>query len=129
MSAPSRRIDFVARARLAWGDLPDWVTALAEACSADTQAAVAKRLGYSASAISATLANRYAGDVGEISERVRGAYLSATVECPRKGPMNRNACLQWQDKPFAATSADRVAMFHACRSGCPHSRVKGGSAA
>ena len=125
MSAPFRKTDFVGRARAAWGDLPDWVLALAEACAADTQAAVAKRLDYSASAISATLANAYRGDVGEISERVRGAFMSAVVECPRKGTMNRNTCLRWQDKPFAATSADRVAMFHACRSGCPHSRLKG----
>ncbi|GJD97750.1 transcriptional regulator [Methylobacterium iners] len=124
MRASSRKTDFVARATAAWGEPPDWIVRLAEACSSDTQTVVAKRLGYSASAISATLANAYRGDVGEISERVRGAFMSAVVECPRKGTMNRNTCLQWQDKPFAATSADRVAMFHACRSGCPHSRLK-----
>lgn len=125
MSAPARKTDFVARAREKWAEPPEWVLALAEACTAKSQKDVAEQLGYSASAISATLANAYKGDVREISERVRGAFLSFQVECPRKGTMDRNTCLQWQDKPFAATSADRVAMFHACRSGCPHSRLKG----
>lgn len=123
--AARKTTDFVARAREGWGEAPDWVLVLAEACATSTQAAVAKQLGYSASAISATLVNSYRGDVGEIAERVRGLLMAAEVECPRKGRMNRNTCLQWQAKPFAPTSSDRVAMFRACRSGCPHSKLKG----
>lgn len=125
MTRTVRKTDFLARVRECWPEPPDWVVALAEACTERTQAAVAQQLAYSPSAISATLANRYLGNVEEIAERVRGAFMSLKVDCPRKGPMSRNTCLQWQDKPFAATSADRVAMYRACRSGCPHSRLKG----
>lgn len=125
MSAAVRKTDFLGRVRQCWPEPPAWILALAEACTARSQAEVARQLGYSASAISATLANRYPGDLVEISERVQGAFMSFRVACPRKGEMSRNACLQWQDKPFAPTSADRVAMYHACRSGCPHSRLKG----
>lgn len=125
MKAPAKKTDFVARATACWASPPDWIIALAEACAADTQTAVAKRLDYSPSAISATLANTYAGDVDGIAERVRGAFMNHQVECPIKGAMSRNTCLQWQGKPFAPTSADRVRMFHACRSACPHSRLKG----
>ncbi len=123
MSAPVRRTDFLARVRQCWPEPPAWILVLAEACNAQSQTEVARRLGYSASAISATLANRYPGDLVEISERVQGAFMSARVAYPRKGEMSRNTCLQWQDKAFAPTSADRVAMYHACRSGCRHSRV------
>lgn len=120
------RTDFVGRARERWPEpIPDWVVALAEACTAKTQAEVGRQLGYSGSAISATLGNTYGGDVAEIAERVRGAFLGREVDCPRKGRMRRDVCMAWQAKPFAQTSSDRVAMFHACRSGCPHSRLKG----
>ena len=120
------RTDFVGRARERWPEpIPDWVVALAEACTAKTQAEVGRQLGYSGSAISATLGNTYGGDVAEIAERVRGAFLGREVDCPRKGRMRRDVCMAWQAKPFAQTSSDRVAMFHACRSCCPHSRLKG----
>lgn len=125
MKAPAPKTDFVTRARAAWPTPPDWIIALAEACAAETQAAVARRLSYSPSAISATLANTYGGDVEGIAERVRGAFMNHRVDCPIKGAMGRNICLQWQAKDFAPTSSDRVRMYHACRSGCPHSRLKG----
>ncbi len=119
------RTDFLARVRESWPDPPDWVVALAEACTSKTQGEVARLIGYSPSAVSATLANKYTGDVAEIAERTRGAFLGQHVICPRKGQMRRDVCMAWQAKPFAQSSSDRVAMFHACRSGCPHSRLKG----
>lgn len=124
MKARASKTDFVARANACWPSPPDWIIALAEACAAHSQTAVAKRLAYSPSAISATLSNSYLGDVEGIAERVRGEFMAHRVDCPIKGSMSRNICLGWQAKPFAATSADRVRMFHACRSGCPHSRLK-----
>lgn len=120
------RTDFLAKVRERWHEPPDWILALAEACATRTQAEVARQIGYSASAVSATLANTYAGDLAEIAERVRGAFLGSEVACPRKGRMRRDVCMAWQAKPFAQTSSDRVAMFHACRSGCPHSRLREG---
>lgn len=121
------RTDFLARVRERWpAPAPEWVVALAEACATRTQAEVGRQIGYSASAVSATLANSYGGDLDAIAEKVRGAFLGQLVACPRKGAMRRDVCMTWQAKPWAPTSSDRVAMFHACRSGCPHSRLKEG---
>ena len=119
------RTDFLAKVRERWGEPPDWVIALAEACAGRSQAEVGRQIGYSASAVSATLSNTYAGDRDAIAEKVRGAFLGIQVICPRKGAMRRDVCMGWQAKPWAPTSSDRVAMFHACRSGCPHARLKG----
>ena len=125
MSARART-DFVAKVRERWPDpAPDWVLALAEACATRTQDEVGRQIGYSASAVSGTLSNTYTGDRDAIAEKVRGAFLGQHVICPRKGQMRRDVCMAWQAKPFAQSSSDRVAMFHACRSGCPHSRLKG----
>ncbi|MGF3027994.1 helix-turn-helix domain-containing protein [Methylobacterium aquaticum] len=127
MTSAQQKTDFMGRARSGWGGKPpDWVIALAEACRDKTQTKVAQQLGVSPSQVSQILANKYPVNLDTIAEKVRGAFLGSFVECPRKGAMRRDVCLQWQGKPFAATSADRVAMYRACRSGCPHSRLKEG---
>ncbi|MGF3022623.1 transcriptional regulator [Methylobacterium aquaticum] len=119
------RTDFLATVRASWSDPPDWVIALAEACRDKSQTRAAQQLGVSPSQVSQILANKYGASLDNMAEKVRGAFLGFEVECPRKGAMRRDVCLQWQAKPFAATSADRVAMYRACRSGCPNSRLKG----
>lgn len=109
------------KATSAWGgDLPDWVRVLSEACAQSTQSAVAKRIGYSASAISQVLSNSYRGDIKRIEQMVSGALMSVTVICPMQGELSRNICLDWQAKPYAPTSSYRVAMYRACNGGCPH---------
>lgn len=119
---------FVEKATAAWGaPLPDWVEALAVLAEAQGLAAAGKAIDYSGSLVSSVLANKYAGDLGRVEEKVHGALLGRTVECPRLGEMARSVCLEWQKKPLAHTSSLRVEMFHACRSGCPHSRLSGGS--
>lgn len=117
--------DPVARAAAAWGDaIPDWVVVLAEACRmAGSQSAVARRLEYSATTISQILSKTYLGDVGRVEQMVRGALMAETVVCPMLGDVARNVCLDWQSKPYSPTSSHRVAMFRACRSACPNSRI------
>ncbi|MGF3028003.1 transcriptional regulator [Methylobacterium aquaticum] len=119
---------FLRKAEAAWGDgLPPEVRALAERCDTHTAAAAAKAVGISPATVSHLIHAKVENhDLAKIYGKIRGALLSETVECPRKGAMRRDVCLQWQAKPFAATSADRVAMYRACRSGCPHSRLKEG---
>ncbi|MBA5777444.1 transcriptional regulator [Stappia sp. F7233] len=129
MSAASgNRPDNVAKARLAWGaTIPEWIIVLAEACNRESQAAVARKVGYSASAVSQVLSNSYHnGDIARFEQASRGALMSETVTCPVMGEMARNVCLSWQRKPFATTNAHRVRMHQACRTGCPHSLIKGG---
>ncbi len=112
-------LDQITKAKAAWGEaIPAEVLALATACRAETSRAVAKRLGYSDAVISHVLANRYPGDLPKLFAKVRGAYLGETVHCPELGELSRDACLNWQSTPFAATNSTRVRMFHRCRV-CP----------
>lgn len=119
---------FAEKVTAAWGaPLPDWVDALAQFADAHGLNATGKAIGYSGSLVSQVLNNKYGGDVGLVEEKVQGALLGRTVECPRLGEMIRSVCLQWQKKPLAHTSSLRVEMFHACRGGCLHSRLTGGA--
>lgn len=127
MSIASSKVDFVCKATLAWGEPPDWVLALAEECNGSTQSAVARRLGVSAGLVSGVLAGTYGrkgGDMQRVEEIVRGALMGVQVICPVLGELTRDRCLDEQEQPFRATSAQRARLYHACRRGCPHYRGK-----
>lgn len=116
--------DFLAKVDTAWGDsAPDWVRILAEACAASSQSAVAKKIGYSAPTISAVLGNTYKGALPKVATAVRWHLGGDTVSCPMLGDIRKTECLDWQGKPYAVTSSHRVAMYRACRGGCPHSSI------
>lgn len=123
MARGPEKKDFVAVVRSTWGDdLPRWVMVLAERCTEERQAAVAKRLEVSASMISAVLANTYTAKGGStvgLEAKVRGAYMGETVACPVLGEIGTDRCLDEIDQPFRATSAMRAQLFHACRK-CPN---------
>ncbi|QDY99086.1 transcriptional regulator [Nitratireductor mangrovi] len=126
MSAPDR-ISMVDKAVTAWGEPPDWVRELADLADREGQRAAAGRIGYSASTVSMVIANRYGGgDLARVEEKVRGALMGVVVDCPVLGAIGRDVCLDWQKKPFAATSSRRLQMYRACRAGCPHARIKNG---
>lgn len=120
------KLDNVTKARSAWGDPPpDWIVTLAECCDAETQIAVAKRLGYSSTAVSLVLSRRYEkGDMVRFEAAVRGALMAETILCPTIGAeIGRDVCQNWQRRPFSTASANAVRMYQGCRSGCPHSRL------
>jgi len=127
MNTPLKK-DNVVTAVAAWGDpAPDWIIVLAEACNMESQAAVAKRIGYSSSTVSQVLSNKYQmGDIAKFEQTVRGALMAETVDCPIIGDMTRDVCLNWQARPFSTTNSNAVRMFQACRAGCEHSRLKAG---
>lgn len=121
-----QKLDNVAKARAAWGeDAPEWVIALAESCNRETQAAVARKIGYSSSTVSQVLSNSYQlGDMIRMEAVVRGAMMSETVLCPVMGTeIGRDVCSGWQKRPFSTASANAVRMYQGCRSGCPNSRI------
>lgn len=108
-----------------WGETPDWVAELAQLADREGLAKAGARIGYSASVVSQAINNRYAmGDLGRVEEAVRGALMGLEVECPVLGPIGRNHCLDEQKQPFRATSRHRAQLYHACRGGCPHSKLK-----
>jgi len=106
------------------GAVPDWVAELAQLADREGLKAAAARVNYSPSAISNVINGRYQGDLGRVEECVRGALMGATVDCPALGLIGRDACLEWQKRPFSPSSSIRVQVYRACRSGCPHSKLK-----
>lgn len=120
----STAVDYVEKARIAWGDpLADWVSALAEAATANGAGKIAKRLGYSPSVISQVLSTKYAGDLGKVEQMVRGALMGATVVCPVLDEIGRDQCRREQSTPFRATNSTRARLRRACRT-CSNREVK-----
>ena len=113
-----------AKVRAGWGERrPDWIDALAAACDAASQARVAPRLGYSAATLSYVLAGSYKGDVAAVERRVRDTLMRRTVTCPVQGAIGGDDCVRNQSLPYSCHNPQRVALYRACRSGCPHSRL------
>ncbi len=101
----------------------EWRERLAEECKRLSQAKVARRIGYSPAVINQVLRGSYKGDLRAVQKAVEGALMGATVQCPILGELPANRCLEIQAQPFAATSPTRVMLHHACRNGCPNSRI------
>lgn len=116
---------FVEKVSNAHVTLPEWLVELASVADREGLAGAGRRIGYSASAVSTVLANKYAGDIDRVEQMVRGALMAVTVECPVLGEIGRDRCLSEQKEPFRATSRHRAQLYHACRGGCPHARKKG----
>ena len=112
----------LAKARGAWGTIPDWVEALAAACDARSQSAVAQRVGYSAATLSYVLGNKYQGDGRAVERAVRQALMRAELTCPVLGPIDGAACVAHQRLPFSPHNPQRVALYRTCRA-CPHSSL------
>jgi hypothetical protein len=107
----------------AWSSQPDWLLALAEACDEATQAAAARRIGYSGATVSYVLNGRYTGDLKAVEAAVRDALMRGTVECPVLGEIVGEDCRKHQAAKFSAGNPQRIAVFRACRNGCRHSRL------
>lgn len=126
-SSPSVKPDFLAKAREAYGDaLPEWVEELAKLADKTSAAAAARRVGIGSSTVTQIINGSYgAKDWSAIESRVRGVLMLEEVICPVLDVITKDHCLDEQGKKFTGTSAARTSLFHACRSGCPHSRIKG----
>ncbi len=119
--------DFVDNAIQAWGALPpDWIMALAEDANRTSGTEAAQRIGYSSAVVTSVINNNYRGAMKTVEARVRGALLAEEVDCPIIGAIRRDRCMDEQKKSHIGSSAQRTRLYHACRSGCAHSRLKGG---
>jgi DNA-binding transcriptional regulator YdaS (Cro superfamily) len=103
--------------------MPSWLEALESACNASSQAAVARKLGVSAALVNQVLKGSYKGSLDGVKQRVEGALMSHTIECPILGEISTKDCLDYQRRPFAATNHERVRMYRACRQ-CPHNHQR-----
>ncbi len=104
--------------------MSEGIEALEKACETSSQNRVAKRLGVSAAMISQALKGKYPGDTRKLRTRVEGELMGASVMCPVLGENSARQCLDCQAQPFAATNAQRVRLYRACRSGCPNSSIE-----
>lgn len=110
-------------------DAPEWLAELKRRCAPKgAQARVAEQLRHgspkgfpSASTLNQVLKGKYKGDTKRLQALVEGMFLGQTVECPVLGELARNRCMEEQKRPFAATNALRVQLFHACKT-CPNRR-------
>lgn len=100
---------------------PDWLSVLRSACMARKQSVVAADIGYSAAVVSQVLKGTYKGDLNAVKQKVEGALMGLTVDCPIVGDLPRNRCLEYQRQGFAATNHLRVQFSRVCPN-CSHRR-------
>lgn len=101
---------------------PDLLTMLANAVATEgSQSAVAKRINYSAAAVSQALSGKYAGDLATLLAKVEEIYGSRLVACPILGEIAITRCATQRRTPFSASNPVRVRLFQACRA-CVNNR-------
>lgn len=127
MSKPKDQRTNVEKAVEAWPALPpDWVLVLAEECDLTSQGKVGPRIGYTGgSVVSAIINNNYKGDMSLVEDAVRGALMSATVECPVDGQITLDKCIASQKRKLLPTSNRRIRLYRACRKPCQNFRYGG----
>lgn len=81
----------------------------------------AEAIGYSATVVSQVLSGTYKGDLKAVQQKVEGALMGLSVDCPVIGELPRNRCLDYQRQPFTATNPMRVRLAQACPT-CPNRR-------
>ena len=101
-----------------------WLIVLREQVNARSQSRVAAELSVSKTMISQVLNGKYPADPADLRRKVEGHYLHRTVTCPVLGVIPVHECEAHQQREFSATNPQRVRLYRACRSGCPHSRLE-----
>lgn len=99
----------------------DWVDVLRTHRTTHGGKKTGDAIGYSATVVSQVLSGNYKGDLRAVRQKVEGALMGLTVECPVVGDLPRNRCLEYQRQPFAATNHLRVQLSNTCPT-CPNRR-------
>lgn len=105
----------------------DWLAALDRACEETSQAAVARRIGYSPAVVSQVRRGTYRGSLEAVERRVRRALMADSIQCPILGEITGENCLEHQRQGLSTASAMRVRLWRACRR-CPHNLQQEASA-
>lgn len=79
------------------------------------QAATARALGVSASALSQIRKGTYGADISSVLRKVGEVFGSETVNCPVMGVIPLRRCAAERRKPCAATSPQRFRLAKACQ--------------
>jgi hypothetical protein len=103
------------------GKLPPDVKAALEAAVKrfKSQTAAAAELNVSVAVVNTLLKDKYPGNVAGMEERIRGQFMSKTVQCPVQGVLSSRSCMDNQALPVAFTNPVRAALSRACKT-CPN---------
>lgn len=100
--------------------MSDRMNLLKKAIASDGQAVVARRIGYSVSAVNQAMHGKYAGSMDNLLKRVAEIYGNGTVRCPIMGEISLQQCAGERRKEFAATNPQRVKLHIACKQCTAH---------
>ena len=93
----------------------DWFEVLNKACKTESQAKVAAKCGFSATALNQVLKGTYKGSLTNIQEKVSGALLKQQVICPVLDEITTDICAGYRKGGFLPTNPMRVQLYHACQ--------------
>jgi hypothetical protein len=107
-------------AKAAWGaTIPDWVVVLAQECDRHGQAPTARRVGVAKTTINEVVRRTYKARTANVEQKVRGALMGKTVNCPVLGEITLDHCIKNRKRPFSAANPINVALHRTCPT-CPH---------
>lgn len=114
------------QAEAAWGSgIPDWVRVLATACDGESQARVARRIGYAPAVVSQIIHHRNynGGNTRAVETQVRAVLMADQVTCPVLATIPLAACLEHQDRVVAGARGSelRIRLSRTCP-GCLNNR-------
>jgi len=87
---------------------------LEEKIAATSQAAVARTLNISGSALSQIMSGTYKAAPDAILERVREIYGGISVDCPVLGEIPLHRCANERKQPFSLANSQRVELSKKC---------------
>jgi hypothetical protein len=93
----------------------DWKELLENAIEASSQAAVARKIGYSASAVNQVLQDKYQGNTKRVAAKVVEIYGNEIVSCPVLGDIPLGRCALERQMEFSTANPTRVELWDACQ--------------
>ena len=93
----------------------DWITILRKYAQETSNAAAARKIGYSQSVISQVLGGTYRGNLEAVRQKVLDHLGGGTVACPILGEIDLTRCAAERTRPFAATNPLRVRLWRCCQ--------------
>lgn len=98
-----------------------WFQVLSEEVKKATISEVARKIGYSRTAVSLVLSGKYVGETTAIASKVLETFTNH-VSCPfLEKDINKGDCNDYQSRPMPTSHPRHLDHWMACRDGCPHS--------
>ena len=98
----------------------DSMALLQDAVKSFGQAAVARAIGYSPSAVNQALKGTYGGRLDNLLRKVKEVYGDDRVVCPILGDISLSKCADERRRPFGISNPQRTRLWQACRTCAAH---------